>query len=306
MQDTTRQSQYRILFFSGTGNTDWVMRRIRDGLIDGGAECEILVADQLLADCGLGPGSEADEDAIRVELARHLDGADALLLGYPVYESTIPKPLRRLIPLLPDGDGTKLGVVCTYTIAGGDCCHLPETMLADRGYDSVLATYVKMPNNIKFPLLPFLVIRNGDELAPFHDSAGAAAAEIVEELLQGRKHVEGRGIADYLLGVSQRWSEASVTNYVCDHIFALAKCNRCRLCTDTCPMGNISFDHNYPEFGRHCCDCLRCYHQCPQHAIQITDGTIDDEKYTRYEGFAGWEAPRIRKVRRRKRGAAKG
>jgi len=297
----TQDQSYRILYFSGTGNTEWVMCRIEEGLIEAGAGCETLRGDQLLADRGMGPESEVDADGVRDDLAAFLGGAPPLLLGYPVYESVLPSPLRLLIDLLPEGRGIKLGVVCTYMLAGGDCCHLPEKVLGPRGYESVLATYVKMPNNIKFPIVKFLHIPQGEELLPFYDSAGAAVAEIVTWLREGRTHLEGRGIADYLFGVSQRWSEQSVTKYVCKNIFALACCDRCRLCAETCPMGNIGFAAGYPEFGDRCCDCLRCYHQCPQQAIQITAGTMDVDAYPRYEGFDGWKAPRIRKVRKKKR-----
>jgi ferredoxin len=292
---------YRLLYFSGTGNTEWVMRRIGEALEASGVGCELLRCDQLLADCGMGPGGEADADRICEQLQRFLDGATHLLLGYPVYESTVPKPMRVMLDLLPDGGGIKLGVVCTYMMAGGDCCHLPEKVLAERGYDSVLATYVKMPNNINIPPVRFLHIPQGDELKPFEPTARAAVDEIVAWLREGRSHVEGRGIADYLIGVGQRWSEELATRYVQDHLLALACCNRCRLCTDTCPMGNIGFDAGYPEFGDRCCDCLRCYHMCPQRAIQVTDATMDQAKYPRYEGFDGWEAPRIRKVRKRRK-----
>ena len=295
-----QDQSYRILYFSGTGNTEWVMHRIEERLIDAGASCQTSRVDQLLADHGMGPESELDADGVREDLAAFLTGATHLLLGYPVYESTIPMPMRLLMDLLPEGRGMKLGVVCTFMMAGGDCCHLPERALESRGYQSVLATYVKMPNNIKFPIVRFLHIPQGDELLPFYDSAIAAVAEIVNWLREGKTHVEGRGIADYLFGVSQRWGEEAVTRYVCKNIFALACCNRCRLCAESCPVGNISFANGYPEFGDRCCDCLRCYHQCPQQAIQITAGTMDEETYPRYKGFDGWKAPRLRKVTRKK------
>ena len=293
---------YRILYFSGTGNTEWVMQRLSEALEAAGARSTMLACDQLLADCGMGPRTVTDPSRIRRELVDFLDGATHLLLGYPVYESTIPMPMRIVMDYLPDGRSRKLGVVCTYMMAGGDCCHLPEKDLGERGYDSVLATYVKMPNNINLPPVKFLHVPQGEELDAIAETATAAVDEIASWLANDGRHVEGRGIADYLLGVSQRWGEEMATNYVQDNIFALARCNRCRLCVDTCPMGNIGFDDGYPEFGDRCCDCLRCYHKCPQQAIQITDKTMDLERYTRYDGMGGWKAPRVRKVRKRRKG----
>ncbi len=294
MQSTNQH--YLLLYFSGTGNTHWVFERLARALEAGGASCQLLPADKLLADCGLAPNHEADEELLRSRLEEALAGDTTLVLGFPVYESTIPLPIRRLIPLLPDGEGRKLGVVCTYMMAGGDCCHLPEKALIPRGWRSVLATYVKMPNNIKVPAVKWFPIHNGEELAPFEASAGRAVAEIADELTCGREHIEGRGIADYLLGISQRWGEQSVNDYVSNNIFALARCNRCRLCADACPMGAIAFGQGYPEFGAGCCDCLRCYHQCPVSAIQLTAGTMDEQAYPRYRGMGGWKSPRLRRT----------
>ena len=65
-------------------------------------------------------------------------------------------------------------------------------------------------------------------------------------------------------------------------------------------MGNITFDDGYPEFGNRCCNCLRCYHQCPRQAIQITEATRDVQAYPRYRGLDDWRAPRLRKVGRRR------
>ena len=295
---------YRFLYFSGTGNTEWVLRKLSEKLVERGQSCEMLACDKLLADCGLGPGVDADRAEVRRTLVEFVSGGSVLVLGYPVYESAIPRPLRQLLPDLPNGDGRKLAVVCTYMLAGGDCCHLPESILQDRGYESILATYVKMPNNLKIPVFPYFGVKNGADLESFYTSAERAIEEIADELVGGEVHVEGRGIADYLIGAGQRLGEEYLENFVHDNIFALAKCTRCRECANTCPMGNISFERNYPHFGKNCCDCLRCYNFCPEHAIQITSDTMNEEKYPRYKGFDGWQAPRLRKVKKKRKPSA--
>ncbi len=289
--------RYRILYFSGTGNTEWVMRGLAAELREAGCDVELLAADRLLADLEYAAHRELDEEAAGARLQEFAAPATILLLGYPVYESAIPMPLRLLLPLLPEGKGRKLAVVCTCMLAGGDCCHLPAEMLEKRGWDPVLATYVKMPNNVKVPAFSFFSIRNGAELDDFHQSASGRVTQIVDELLAGARDVEGGGIGDHLFGISQRWSEKYLTKYMVDHLFALAKCSRCGLCAATCPMGNIDFSGNYPEFGRNCCDCLRCYSFCPIHAIQVSEGTMNEEKYPRYKGFDGWKPKRLRKAK---------
>lgn len=295
---TMPNDAYRILYFSGTGNTHWVVSALASQLRDAHCEVHLLSADTVLTELGYDAKKGLDEDRARQRLAEFATPAKTLVVAYPVYESSIPMPLRMLLPLLPDGQGRNLAVVCTYTMAGGDCCHLPAETLGKRGWDPVLATYVKMPNNVKIPAFSFFAIHNGEELNHFYDSANTRVTQIVDELLSDRKHVEGGGLGDLLLGASQRLGEKFLTNYMADHLFALASCTRCGLCAATCPVGNIDFSKKYPQFGRNCCDCLRCYSFCPVAAIQVSEGTMNMEKYPRYKGFDGWKPPRLRKVQR--------
>lgn len=287
---------FRILFFSGTGNTEWVVRKIRDGLNERGVACESLAADTLQAECGRTIGRKPDESALRERLAGFLNDSSILVIAFPTYASDIPLPLRELLPLLPEGKGRKMASISTILMAGGDACLLPGQILEKRGYRPFLATYVKMPNNIKVPNFDFFELKNGEDLNHFHESAGKAVAEIVEELITQKAHQEGRSIGDYLLGASQRLGESLFEEMWIKNFFATAKCTKCTLCASTCPMGNISFAKGYPEFGRDCCVCLRCYSFCPVSAIQITARTIDEKKYVRYRGFDGYRPARLRVI----------
>lgn len=287
---------FRILYFSGTGNTEWIVKKVQEGLISLNHSVETMSADKLQADCGRAFGVAPDENLLREKIKEFLPVNCTLIIAFPTYASAIPAPIRDLLPLLPDGKGRKLAVMSTVHLAGGDCVHLPERMLRERGYIPVLATYVKMPMNMFIPNFEFFPMKNGEKLNSYYESAGKAVKAIVEELITEKAHFEGRGIADYFLGVTQRAGEKFCAHYLSKHMFAHAKCIRCALCASTCPMGNINFEKGYPEFGNQCCMCLRCYNFCPVHAIQITDKTLDDKKYPRYEGFDGWKPPILRKI----------
>ncbi|MBI5248689.1 MAG: hypothetical protein HY912_04275 [Desulfomonile tiedjei] len=287
---------FRILYFTGTGNTDWVVKKIREGLEAKGASCMTLPADRLLADCGMGFGMKPDPELLKARLGDFLSDDAVLVLGFPTYEGTVPRPFRELFPLLPEGNGRKLACISTILLAGGDAVHIAEKTLAQRGYRSFLTTYVVMPGNIRLPHFAFFQIHNGKDLDRFYESAGKAVAEIVDELLYQKAHFEGRTIADYLIGASNRWGEYILPDLWGKQMFADAKCIKRALCASSCPMGNISLAKGYPEFGTNCCTCLRCYNFCPENAIQITEHTRDEEKYNRYKGFDGWKPPHLRHV----------
>lgn len=288
--------QFSLLYFSGTGNTAYVVRQLRQRLADAGHVCQVLAADQLWARCGRAPGCRGDAAMAAERLDEFLRDSTDLILAYPTYASDIPLPLKELLPLLPEVDGVRLSVVSTCALSGADGCDLPERMLASKGYRAMIAAYVKMPNNFKLPPVNAPEIHNGSELDRFYQSASETLDEISHHLLRQEIQIEGRTIIGRLLGVAQRATEHMMHGAIVRHLFATAQCTHCRLCAMTCPMGNITFDQGYPEFGQDCCACLRCYSSCPRHAIQVTDKTRDREKYPRYRGFDGWKPPRLYQI----------
>lgn len=292
----TRAESVRCVYFSGTGNTQYVVQELIKRLEERGHACEVLAADRLWADCGLAPGRAADTEALRQRLERHVSGGDTLLLAFPTHDSDVPRPISDLFELLPPGEGMHLAVVSTILIAGGDCCLLPGRALEKLGYRPAFAGYVKMPNNIHVPHLELFPIHNGDELAGYYHSVAKRLDELVEQMEEGKRRLAGRGVSNHLFGQAQRWTERFAGHLVTRHMHANDDCAACGLCAATCPMGNISYANGRPVFGQECCLCLRCYNFCPQEAVQLGEATQDKARFPRYKGFAGWKPPRLRHI----------
>ncbi len=286
-----------ILYFSGTGNTEYVVCEVERLLIKKGYDCRKLAADRLWSDSGLVPGTKANKDFLSQRLEEFLQGSDMLIMAYPTYASDIPKPLDELISILPEGGGMKLAVISTCAMMGGDCCLLPARKLEKHGYLLVLASYVKMPNNIKLPPINYSPIENGAKLNRFYDSAFQTIGRIVNALIKETRIIEGKGLGSFLLGRVQRLSERFMGKFITKNMFVNNECIKCKLCVSTCPMANITFKDDKPHFGSNCCYCLRCYNFCPVSAIQVTKKTEDKKKYPRYKGFDRWKPPRLREIK---------
>lgn len=56
-------------------------------------------------------------------------------------------------------------------------------------------------------------------------------------------------------------------------------CTSCGLCARSCPMMNIKMADRRPQWGPACAMCLRCYHQCPVHAISYGKETAGKGQY---------------------------
>ena len=56
-------------------------------------------------------------------------------------------------------------------------------------------------------------------------------------------------------------------------------CNGCSLCQKLCPVENIRMREGHPQWQGRCIGCLRCYHRCPQHAIEYGNQTRKKGQY---------------------------
>jgi ferredoxin len=56
-------------------------------------------------------------------------------------------------------------------------------------------------------------------------------------------------------------------------------CNGCKLCERICPVNNINFDFNKPNWKHSCEQCTACIQYCPKEAIQWGRNTLKRKRY---------------------------
>ena len=57
------------------------------------------------------------------------------------------------------------------------------------------------------------------------------------------------------------------------------KCNRCGICLEVCPAGNIEMSDGKPAWLQRCEQCLACLQWCPQESIQYGKKTATYPRY---------------------------
>jgi ferredoxin len=57
------------------------------------------------------------------------------------------------------------------------------------------------------------------------------------------------------------------------------KCNKCGVCGQVCPAGNITMVEGKPTWNHHCEQCMACIQWCPQAAIQYGKKTTAYGRY---------------------------
>ena len=255
-----------IFYFSGTGNTAWVVKHLAERLTGWGDEvtatsCEnVPPADVVLGDC------------------------DVLGIAFPVYASFAPSLVRDFMAGLPVVKGLPLFVVTTAGAAAGDTAWYEAKALQNKGYEPFVLANVVVANNLRLPFLSPLPILSQDEMTPRLERALAKIEHLAGWIHNREHHVEGAGLFGRLLGIAQRVSAEPFEAVAFKGFFADGDCTRCGWCVGHCPVHNIEMTDEGVEFLDHCMLCMRCYSFCPGRAIQCTERTKNVKKYPRYSG----------------------
>lgn len=58
------------------------------------------------------------------------------------------------------------------------------------------------------------------------------------------------------------------------------RCNGCGICTEICPLNNISMDESGTYIGNNCAHCMACVHWCPVAAVTVRNKAVSvDDQY---------------------------
>lgn len=255
-----------ILYFSGTGNTDYVAQYL-------GRKLGHLPLDIELRSMERQPPET-------------LDGFDVLAVGFPVYACDSPGFLQDYLQRLPPGKGRGAFVFCTKGAYAGGAVLRNQSRLVSLGYVALGGGSVAMPGSDGLAFLPkgswmarSALQKDYDHLRAA-DSLARQMAKILSELTMGEpaeawSHpLDSRGAR---LLIDRLWSYIyeAAGNRLRSRFRADERCAGCGLCAQLCPVSNVELRQGRPHFADGCVLCMRCIHACPQEAIQIGKATVD-------------------------------
>jgi len=255
-----------ILYFSGTGNTQYVARYLSRKIEHLPIETQVLSIEQI-------PPGE-------------VSSFDVLAAGFPTYASDSPEVFREYVAQLPPVENKGAFAFCTKGAYAGNALRRNLKRLMARGYVPLGAESVMMPGSdgLAFVGKTSWMARSAQNKDFGQLSAADRLAQRMEQVLTGM--AEGQPAEEHRVPLPM-----SVSGYLFDWLWALLyesfgkymkgkfyadeRCNNCGLCVQICPAQNIVLDDRGITFLDRCYLCMRCIHQCPQEAIQIGRYTID-------------------------------
>lgn len=249
-----------IFYFSSTGNSkyvaDYLARQTGERLID------------------------VSKAGLKQEWKYTLDKDERLGFVFPIYAwgppSLVLKAIKRLD--IEGGERAYCYMVCTCGDDTGCTTALFRRALKAKGWKLSCGFSLAMPNT--YVCLPGFDVDSAEMAQAKVDATRKRLPEVCR-ILQAKteNHFEVNPgkmprLKSYVLRpLFNRF-------LVSDRPFhSNEACNGCSLCQKLCPVENIRMSEGHPQWQGRCIGCLRCYHRCPQHAIEYGNQTRKKGQY---------------------------
>lgn len=244
-----------ILYFSPTGNSAYVAKRIGEALQDKALDLF---------------------EKIRSNDYSELHSERPWIIAAPTYAWRIPRILHNWLEKTSLKGNKNIYFVMTCGAKIGNAGTYLENLSAAKGLNYMGCVPVVMPENyialFGTPTLDeaLLVIEHSE------DSINKATAQIKS--------------GEHFSPVSTTFNERMISgigNLIFYPAFVHAKkfyatdaCNACGKCQKVCPLNNIQFKNEKPVWGRHCTHCMACINRCPRKSIEYGQHSKGLVRYT--------------------------
>lgn len=241
----------KIFYFTSTGNSLYVAKKIREGLGDG----EIISMSKAL------------------KIGDFNAEAEVIVLVYPIHCLSLPIVVEKFISKL---NISKDAYIAAVGVSGGgeakeSFAHINQ-LLKGNGEISNYECIKYISNYIRIGRIPTeeralnAINKNEDLLNKFIESI--KKREI-------KKVSSNRGI------VARIFYNTWKNNYKNkDKAFNVnEECIGCKMCKNICPVDDIKMVEGKPRWLGKCTDCMACINICPKKAINIGNRTLKKNRY---------------------------
>jgi len=252
-----------ILYFSGTGNTEFIAQYIKKHLSCDKYEIELF--------------------PLELFKSENISKYDALIFGFPVYALDIPVFIQDYLKDIPVPKTKSVFIFCTKALSSGIALKHAIEIFKNSGYNPLGYADVKMPGSdgLAFLKKDSTMVR---EITNRDFSKIEGVDNFVSRIKEVTSALEDSDVKRFYLDI-----DSSIFVRLCSSImkkiflimekwikrkfWADENCVKCKKCENICPAKNIKVNEKV-SFGSNCYLCMRCVHQCPKEAIQIGRKTI--------------------------------
>lgn len=232
-----------ILYFTGTGNSEYVAKRI-------GKETDDIVLNLF--------------EKLRKEDFSEINSKNPWVIVTPTYAWRIPNILREWLKRTNLSGNPNIYFVMTCGGSIGNAGKYLKSLCADKGMNYFGCFEVVMPEN-------YIALFT----TPSKDKALKIIAE-AEKIIDKAAFAINNG--EQFPNISVTTADklnSGVVNNIFYPLFVHAKkfyatdsCISCGKCVKVCPLNNIHIENSRPIWGKACTHCMACICRCPKEAIE--------------------------------------
>ena len=249
-----------FIYFSGTGNTKWVVEYIHNEIEKIGIPSKIY---------NLAKNHKKDFTEF-----------DNIMIAHPVYGANIPPIVLDKIRNYKFKDNANISIIATYGYVNALGIFKEAKDLRVRIYSYL---NIKMFNNISTTKLKSKIL-SLDRREKLRKKIEKKIDRKITILLKGKRIIDGVG--PYL--IPGKLIKKIAKDRINDNYKRLSvdqeKCINCMRCIINCPTTAIEKINEEYIFNKNCTSCMRCYNNCPNSAIVIDGVFADPNVYKRYLG----------------------
>ncbi len=243
-----------ILYFSGTGNSEYVAKRIGKAIGD-----EVVnLFDKI---------KESDFTEMRSE-------RDWVIV-VPTYAWRIPRTVQNWIEKTPFAGSGKMYFAMTCGGNIGNADKYLSKLCKAKDVEYMGCAQIVMPENY---VAMFYTPEQAEALQIIDDAESGidAAAEFIKDEKPLPRHIPtltDRVESAFVNGVFYKTCVHAKAFYATD------KCISCGLCEKVCPLSNVSLKNGKPAWGDDCTHCMACICRCPKEAIEYGKHSVGLPRY---------------------------
>lgn len=232
-----------ILFFSGTGNSEYCAKRIGEALGD-----EVL---------SLFP-------KIRCRDFSEIHSNSPWVIIVPTYAWRIPRVVHEWLEKTSLIGNENIYFVMTCAGSIGNAGKYLEKLCGRKKMNYMGCMAINMPENY---IAMFSAPAKEDALAIIRQ-----AESVIDEIAL---IIKNNNTFPHSTITVRDQINSGIVNDIFYPVFVHAKkfyatdaCISCGKCVDVCPLNNIRLEHKKPEWGKVCTHCMACICRCPSEAIE--------------------------------------
>lgn len=243
----------RIDYYTGTGGSERVAKRIAEELTDKGCSVKVnrIKRDEFVSD----------------------DSFEYYVLVFAVHSFNAPRPPFEWTNQI-EGKNRKCAVI---SVSGGGevlsntaCRRKIIHHLESRNFDVVYEDMVRMPNN-------WMSVPKKEKFDRLLRNYPLKTREIARAIVELQKRRKSPYWIDLLISAMGE-SEKKVLKKFGEGIITLDHCTGCGICANNCCSSNIVIENGKALVGDRCDMCLGCIYGCPHNALTATYGGYQVDK----------------------------